>query len=122
MNESPTAIFLLHCSTKFYQGRNEGYFFTTDPIFLPKILIPDPKSDENFDPLSRKNMLIPGDLLFIILSGCHKNVITVKNDHANAKYFSYKKNMKIPKTLSFIELTFHNLKRYFIDANIVDLL
>ena len=32
------------------QGRNEVYFLITDPILLPKILIPDPKSDENFDP------------------------------------------------------------------------
>ena len=32
------------------QGRNEVYFLITDPIFLPKILIRDPKSDENFDP------------------------------------------------------------------------
>ena len=32
------------------QGRNEVYFFVTDPIFLPKILIPEPKSDQNSDP------------------------------------------------------------------------
>ena len=30
--------------------RNEVYFFITDPIFLPKMLIADPKNDENFDP------------------------------------------------------------------------
>ena len=33
-----------------WQGRNEVYFFVTDPIFLPKNLITDPKNDENFDP------------------------------------------------------------------------
>ena len=32
------------------QGRYEVYFLETDPIFLPKILIPDRKNDENFDP------------------------------------------------------------------------
>ena len=32
------------------QGRNEVYFFVADPVFLRKFLIPDPKSDENFDP------------------------------------------------------------------------
>ena len=32
------------------QGRKAVYFFITDPIFLPKMLIPDPKDDENFDP------------------------------------------------------------------------
>ena len=32
------------------QGRNEVYFFIADPVFLRKFLIPDPKSDENFDP------------------------------------------------------------------------
>ena len=32
------------------QGRNEVYFFVADPVFLCKFLIPDPKSDENFDP------------------------------------------------------------------------
>ena len=26
------------------QGRNEVYFFVTDPVFLPEILIPDPKN------------------------------------------------------------------------------
>ena len=26
------------------------YFFVTDPIFLPKILIPHSKNIENFDP------------------------------------------------------------------------
>ena len=34
----------------FIQGRNEVYFFIADPVFLRKFLIPDPKSDENFDP------------------------------------------------------------------------
>ena len=32
------------------QSRKAVYFFVTDPIFLPKMLIPDPKDDENFDP------------------------------------------------------------------------
>ena len=32
------------------QGRKEVYFFVADPVFLRKFLIPDPKSDENFDP------------------------------------------------------------------------
>ena len=36
------------------QGRNEVYFFVADPVFLRKFLIPDPKSDENFDPWSHK--------------------------------------------------------------------
>ena len=34
----------------YTQGRNEVYFFIADPVFLRKFLIPDPKSDENFDP------------------------------------------------------------------------
>ena len=34
----------------YNQGRNEVYFFVADPVFLRKFLIPDPKSDENFDP------------------------------------------------------------------------
>ena len=38
----------------FSQGRNEVYFFVADPVFLRKFLIPDPKSDENFDPWSHK--------------------------------------------------------------------
>ena len=29
------------------------YFFVTEPIFLPKMLIPDPKNDGNFDPWAR---------------------------------------------------------------------
>ena len=42
------------------QGRNEVYFFVTDPIFLPKILNPDPKNGENLDPWTRKTWnLIP---------------------------------------------------------------
>ena len=43
------------------QGRNKVYFFITDPVFLPEILIPDPKNIENFDPCSLKNLfsLIP---------------------------------------------------------------
>ena len=36
------------------QGRNEVYIFVADPVFLRKFLIPDPKSDENFDPWSHK--------------------------------------------------------------------
>ena len=35
---------------RLLQGRNEVYFFVADPVFLRKFLIPDPKSDENFDP------------------------------------------------------------------------
>ena len=35
------------------QGRNEVHFFVTHPIFLPKMLIPGPKNDENFDPWTR---------------------------------------------------------------------
>ena len=37
-----------------YQGRNEVYFFVADPVFYANFLIPDPKSDENFDPWSHK--------------------------------------------------------------------
>ena len=40
------------------QGRNEVYFFIADPVILPKFLIPGSKRDENFDPLSRKILLI----------------------------------------------------------------
>ena len=47
------------------QGRNEVYFFIADALFLPKFLIPDPKSDDNFDLWSRKILLIPEDFLFI---------------------------------------------------------
>ena len=32
------------------QGRNKVYFFITDPVFLPQILIPDHKNVENFNP------------------------------------------------------------------------
>ena len=35
------------------QGRKAIYFFVTDPIFLRRKLIPDPKNDENFDPCTR---------------------------------------------------------------------
>ena len=31
------------------QGRNEVYFFVTDLTLLPKMLIPEPKNDENFE-------------------------------------------------------------------------
>ena len=41
-----------------YQGRNEVYFFIADPVILPKFFIPGSKRDENFDPLSRKILLI----------------------------------------------------------------
>ena len=34
----------------YTQGRDEVYFLAPDPIFLPKMLISDPKNDENFDP------------------------------------------------------------------------
>ena len=40
------------------QGRNEVYFFIADPVSLPKFLIPGSKRYENFDPLSRKILLI----------------------------------------------------------------
>ena len=40
------------------QGRNEVYFFIADPAILPKFLIPGSKRDENFDPLSRKILVI----------------------------------------------------------------
>ena len=53
------------CETTTEQGRNEVFFFIADPVFLPQFLIPDSKSDENFDPWSRKILLIPGDILFI---------------------------------------------------------
>ena len=53
------------------QGRNEVYFFVADPVFLRKFLIPDPKSDENFDPLSHKILLIPVYFLSITLFGNH---------------------------------------------------
>ena len=53
------------------QGRNEVYFFVADPVFLRKFLIPDPKSDENFDPWSHKILLIPVYFLSITLSGNH---------------------------------------------------
>ena len=46
-------------------GRNEVYFFIADPVFWPKFLIPDAKSDDNFDPWSHKISLIPRDFLFI---------------------------------------------------------
>ena len=39
------------------QGRNEVYFFVTDPIFSPQILIPDPKIAGEFDPWSRKKFV-----------------------------------------------------------------
>ena len=42
----------------YQEGRNEVYFFTADPVILPKFLIPGSKRDENFDPLSRKILLI----------------------------------------------------------------
>ena len=32
------------------KNRVEVYLFIADPVFLPKFLIPDPKSDDNFDP------------------------------------------------------------------------
>ena len=32
------------------QGRNKVFFFITDPVFLPQILIPDHKNVENFNP------------------------------------------------------------------------
>ena len=35
---------------KFKSGRNEVYVFVNDPDILGKILIPDPRSDGNFDP------------------------------------------------------------------------
>ena len=34
----------------YTQGHDEVYFLAPDPIFLPKMLISDPKNDENFDP------------------------------------------------------------------------
>ena len=40
-----------------FQARNVVYFFVTDPIFLFKILIPDLKNEENFDPWNRKNLI-----------------------------------------------------------------
>ena len=40
------------------QGRNEVSFFIADPVILPKFLIPGSKRDENFNPLSRKILLI----------------------------------------------------------------
>ena len=48
-----------HTIRTLIQGRNEVYFFVADPVFLRKFLIPDPKSDENFDPWSHKILLIP---------------------------------------------------------------
>ena len=40
------------------QGRNKVYFFIADPVILRKFFIPGSKRDENFDPLSRKILLI----------------------------------------------------------------
>ena len=37
------------------QGRNKVFFFITDPVFLPQILIPDHKNVENFNPWSQKH-------------------------------------------------------------------
>ena len=54
----------------YTQGHDEVYFLAPDPIFLPKMLISDPKNNENFDPWPvfvvslipdsmRKTMLVP---------------------------------------------------------------
>ena len=40
------------------QGHNEVYFCIAHPVNLPKFLIPGSKRDENFNPLSRKILLI----------------------------------------------------------------
>ena len=39
-----------NCSDVNSQGRNKVYFFITDPVYLPQILIPDHKNVENFNP------------------------------------------------------------------------
>ena len=46
------------CSINEIQGRNEVYFFIADPVILPQFFILGSKRDENFDPLSRKVLLI----------------------------------------------------------------
>ena len=57
-------------SVKQYQGRNKVYFFITDPVFLPQILIPDHKNVENFNPWSQKHWefwsLIPKTFTILI--------------------------------------------------------
>ena len=40
------------------QGRNEVNFFIADPVILPKFLIPGSKRNDNFDPLSRKILVV----------------------------------------------------------------
>ena len=52
------------------QGRNKVFFFITDPVFLPQILIPDHKNVENFNPWSQKHWefwsLIPKTFTILI--------------------------------------------------------
>ena len=50
---------MLHPGCGFQEGRKEVYFFVTDPTFLPKMLIPDPKS---------MRILIPNTFLLLAWS------------------------------------------------------
>ena len=61
----------------YYRFVTRYIFFVTDPIFLPKILIPDPKLDENFDPQTGKTLLIPQDFVLIILPQFQENVTAI---------------------------------------------
>ena len=58
INSFPSFVKSLTTPLAPSQGRNEVYFFIADPVILPKFLIPASKRDENFDPLSRKILLI----------------------------------------------------------------
>ena len=62
-----------------FQGRKEVYFFIADPVFLPKFLIPDSKSDEKFDPWSCIRSWIPEDFLFIAPMGLYYSHNTEEN-------------------------------------------
>ena len=50
-----------------FQGRNEIYFFVSDPIILHKILTPDPKNVAKSDPRSQQNFLIQNQGLLILI-------------------------------------------------------
>ena len=55
------------CKTR-KQGLNEVYLFVTDLIFLPKIVIPDTKNNENFDPQTCKDLrLIPDPMKTLLI-------------------------------------------------------
>ena len=58
-------MFCTTCGILRIEGRNEVYFFVPDPIFVPKILIPDPENDENCNPRNRNNLLIHRKTLLV---------------------------------------------------------